>query len=133
MKYNLGMICFVFLLGEIIYASIRRCIDLSVIGHLRKWKKIKCPKGLVTYCKQFFHKGYDVLEDCMTHPQIFILLGAHLLFFAFWFALMFLIAFHADEVDEWVLILIGVIGYSIIITEGIVLRRLAKREISNEE
>ena len=111
MKLILGYVCFVCPLGMILSSCVIRCVDLSVIGHLRQWKKIKC---LINYWRRFFREGYDVLEDCTIHPQTFVLFCVHLLFFGFWFASMVLITSHSEEVDEWVYLLIGVIGYSIV-------------------
>lgn len=53
--------------------SVTTSIDLTLIGHLRGWKKYRYARWLVGFIDKN-RKGYNILADCTTHPQVLVML-----------------------------------------------------------
>lgn len=79
--YAFGIILLQLLTVEWLLIMGFSAIDLTLIGHLLNWKKIKCPK----WCGWFYYEkyfGYKELMDLTTHPQVVIKLVTDVLVFA---------------------------------------------------
>ena len=86
-------------------------VDLTLIGHIRGWKRIRYPKWLGGAIDKNRLYGFELLNDQITHPQILWFLCGSILAFA---GIVVLIVFawrFVNDVDTWFLWLIDAALY----------------------
>ena len=99
-------------------------IDVTIIGHLKGWKKIHYPKIFSNFIPLPKYGG-ELLKDCNTHPQVLILITTDLLVFISYIAFFIWAILRAiNAMDTWVICLIVAISYSSLIIRIILLHRL---------
>lgn len=55
-------------------------VDLTLIGHIKGWRRIRYPKWLGCFISNKRLYGYEIVTDQHTHPQVlWFLLGAFLI------------------------------------------------------
>ena len=102
-------------------------VDITIIGHIKNWKKIHYPKWLggAIYNKRRY--GYEFVSDQVTHPQVIVFLLVSLLILGGIIVLIVIIWQVINDIDTWVLWVIDVVLYLPSIIGVLVLKMYAKR------
>jgi hypothetical protein len=78
-------------------------VDLTLIGHIKGWRRIRYPKWLGCFISNKRLYGYEIVTDQHTHPQVlWFLLGAFLIEGGI-FGLIVGVWQFVNDVDDWVL------------------------------
>lgn len=78
-------------------------IDLTLIGHIKGWKRIKYPKWLGGFINKKRRYGYEIVSDQTTHPLIIWFLIGSFLVLGGIFGLIIWVWQFVNDVDAWVL------------------------------
>ena len=109
------------------YVSVTTAIDLTLIGHLRGWKKIRYAKWLGGFIEEK-KKGHEMLADCTTHPQVltrlFVCLGALCSFIALTVCAWFIV----NDIEPVLLLIIDAVLYAPTVAWLVVSRVKTKKE-----
>ena len=58
-----------------VIVSVITSIDLTLVGHIRGWKRLHYPKWFGGFIDKT-RKGYEMLKDWTTHPKVLAMLFA---------------------------------------------------------
>lgn len=102
-------------------------VDLTLIGHIRGWKRIKYAKWLGGAIHKDRRYGYEIVSDQTTHPQVIWFIAASTLVFGGAIGLDVGVWHFVNIVDSWVLWAIAAALYFPSTSGLIALKVCAKR------
>ena len=86
-------------------------VDITILGHIKSWKRIHYPKWLSGAINKQRHYGYEFVADQDTHPQVIIFLLGSLLILGGIIVLIIMLWQVVNDIDTWVLWVIDVALY----------------------
>ena len=105
-----GMIFIMFFSHFWIIVSVTTSIDLTLVGHLRGWKKLPYAKWLGGFIDKQ-RKGYKCLSDHTTHPQVVVMLLVCFGMLCLFVAMEVFIWFVANDIETFILWIIDAVLY----------------------
>ena len=102
-------------------------IDLTLIGHIKGWKRIKYPKWLGGAIDKKRRYGYEGVSDQVTHPQVIWFISGSALVLGGIVGLIVAVWQFVNDVDPWVLWAIAAALYVPSVICLILLKSYAKR------
>ena len=102
-------------------------IDLTLIGHIKGWRRIKYSKWLGGAIDEKRRYGYEIVSDQTTHPQVIWFLFGCLLVLGGIIGLIVGVWQFVNDVDAWVLWTIAAALYVPSIVCLVALKRRAKQ------
>ena len=90
--------------------SVTTSIDLTLVGHLRGWKRIHYPRWLGGFIEEK-RKGYEILTDFTSHPQVLMMLGSCLTMLVGFIVLTICVWFKINSIEPSLLCIINTLLY----------------------
>ena len=102
-------------------------VDITIIGHIKNWKRLHYPKWLGGAINKQRRYGYEFVADQETHPQVILFLLISLLILGGIIVLIIMLWQIVNDIDTWVLWVIDAALYFPPIIGVLILKFFTKR------
>ena len=102
-------------------------VDITIIGHIKNWKRLHYPKWLGGAINKQRRYGYEFVADQETHPQVILFLLISLFVLGGIIVLIVMIWQVINDIDTWVLWVIDAALYFPAIIGVLILKSFTKR------
>lgn len=102
-------------------------VDITIIGHIKNWKRLHYPKWLGGAINKQRQYGYEFVADQDTHPQVILFLLISLFVLGGIIVLIVVIWQVINDIDTWVLWVIDAALYFPAIIGVLILKSFTKR------